>query len=80
MGVEELELSEAKGLYPPRFVVTIKGSDAVRNSIVEFKFEGATKEIVKEVIFTKGTVCITSYFVGAYMASWGKFEQVARSW
>ena len=80
MGVEELELSEAKGLYPPRFVVTIQTSGAVRNSIVGFKFEGATKEIVKEVILTKGTVCTTSYFVSAYMASWGKFEQVARSW
>ena len=63
MGVEELELSEAKGLYPPRFVVTIRRSGAVRDSTVVFKFEGATEEIVKKVIFTKGIVCTNSHFM-----------------
>ena len=71
MGVEELQRSEAMGLYPPRFVVTIRRSGAVRDSTVVFKFEGATKKIEKEVIFTKGIVCTTPY-----SASWGNFEQV----
>ena len=80
MGVEELQLSEATRLYPPRFVITIRRSGAVRDSTVVFKFKGATKEIVKEVIFTKGIVCTNSHILGAYMTSWGNFEQVARSW
>ena len=59
MTIEELQLREATRLYPPRFVIKIQGSNVVQNSPLAFKFEGATEEIVKEVIFTKGIVCIT---------------------
>lgn len=57
---EELQLLEAKKLYPPRFVITITGSNYAENSLVSFIFEGATQEIAKEIslkgiihIFTK---------------------------
>ena len=60
MSVQELQLSEARKLYPPRFVIKIQGSNVVQDSALAFKFEGATKEIVKEVIFTKGIVCVTT--------------------
>ena len=56
MTIEELQLHEATRLYPPRFVVTIRRSSTVTDSTVVFTFEGATDEIVKEVIFTKGTL------------------------
>ena len=60
MTMGELRLREAYRFYPPRFVVTIQGSNVVEDSAVAFKFEGATEEIVKEVIFTKGIICITT--------------------
>ena len=60
MTIEELQFREATRLYPPRFVVTIRRSSTVRDSTVVFTFEGATEEIVKKVIFTKGIVCITT--------------------
>ena len=56
MSVEELQLQEATRLYPPRFVITIRRSSTVRNFTVVFTFEGATKEIIKEVTFTEGTL------------------------
>ena len=56
MNIEELQLCEARRLYPPRFVVTIRRSSTVRDSTVVIIFEGATEKIVKEVIFTKGTL------------------------
>ena len=60
MTMEELHLSEKRKLYPPRFVIKIQGSNVLQNSPLAFKFEGATEEIVKEVIFTKGIICITT--------------------
>ena len=60
MSAEELRFMEGKRLYPPRFVVKIGGSSAVKDSTLAFKFEGATEEIVKQVIFTKGIVCTTT--------------------
>ena len=59
MTIEELQLREATRLYPPRFVIEIQGSNVVKDSALAFTFEGATEEIVKEVIFTKGIVWIT---------------------
>ena len=56
MTKEDLQLSEHINLYPPRFVVKIKGSNTAVDSKAVFKFEGATKEIVKEIILTKGVV------------------------
>ena len=60
MTIEELQLREATRLYPPRFVIKIQGSNVVKDLALAFKFEGATEEIVKGVIFTKGIVCITT--------------------
>ena len=51
---EELQLLEAKKLYPPRFVITITGSNYAENSLVSFIFEGATQEIAKEISLNKG--------------------------
>ena len=59
MTIKELQLREETRLYPPRFVLKIQGSNVVKDSALAFKFEGATQEIVKKVIFTKGIVCIT---------------------
>ena len=56
MSKEELQLSEHMKLYPPRFVVKIKGSNNAVDSKAVFTFEGATEEIVKEIILTKGVV------------------------
>ena len=56
MSKEELQLSERMKLYPPRFVVKIKGSNNAVDSKAVFTFEGATEEIVKEIILTKGVV------------------------
>ena len=41
-------------LYPPRFVITITGSNDAENSLVSFIFEGATQEIAKEISLNKG--------------------------
>ena len=54
MSVEELQLREDRKLYPPRFVVAVNGSSAVKDSMAVFRFEGATEKISKEIILTKG--------------------------
>ena len=58
MSKEELELCENEKVYPPRFVVTVRGLSAAKDSRVVFTFEGATKKIVKEIILTKGIVYV----------------------
>ena len=55
---EELELSEDEKLYPPRFVVNVKASNTAGDFRADFKFEGATEDITKEIIFTNGMVHI----------------------
>ena len=55
MSVEELQLREYKKLYPPRFVIRTRGSSAAEDSLVTFTFEGATEEIVREIILSKGS-------------------------
>ena len=60
MSAEDLILKERMNLYPPRFVITIGASSSAKDSKAVFTFEGATEEIVKEVILTKGithTIC-----------------------
>ena len=55
MSLQELQLREATKLYPPRFVITTHGSSAAEDSRVVFTFEGATEEIIKEIILPKGS-------------------------
>ena len=59
MSKNELTLKERLNLHPPRFVVKISASSTAEDSKVVFTFEGATKEIVKKIILTKGIVHIT---------------------
>ena len=54
MSKEDLQLSEDKKLYPPRFVITVTGSNCVENSHVAFIFEGGIQEFSKEISLTKG--------------------------
>ena len=56
MSVDYLTLKEDNKLYPPRFVVTVLRSSTATDSIVDFTFQGATREIVKRFTLTKGTV------------------------
>ena len=59
MSTEELKLCENERLYPPRFVVTIRGLSSAKDSCVAFTFEGATTKIVKKSILnTKGIVYV----------------------
>ena len=53
---EDLQLSEDEKLYPPRFVVNVKASNTAGDFRADFKFEGATEDIAKEIIFTNGMV------------------------
>ena len=64
---EDLKLSEDKKLYPPRFLITVTGSNYAENSLVSFIFEGATQEIAKEISLNKGI--LLSYCL-MFMASW----------
>ena len=54
MSEDDLKLREDEMLYPPMFVIKVRGSSSAENSKVIFTFEGATEKIVKEVILTKG--------------------------
>lgn len=54
MSVEDLQLGEYQKVYPPRFVITVRGSTTAKDSHAVFTFTGATDEFVKEIIFTKG--------------------------
>ena len=76
MGQDELQAREETKLYPPRFVITVRRSCAAPDSRVVFRFEGATRQIVKEVILTQGIVHIRSIQDIRQMltASWGKFD------
>ena len=56
MSIEELQLSEHKKLYPPRFVITVTESSTAEDSLVSFTFKGASEEIVKKISLTKGIV------------------------
>ena len=56
MRKDDLILKECMNLYPPRFVVKISASSTAEDSKAVFTFEGATEEIVKEVILTKGII------------------------
>ena len=53
MSKEDLQLRESTKLYPPRFVVKMRGSNSVGEPKAVFNFEGATEEIVKEFYFPK---------------------------
>lgn len=54
MSEDNLKLREEEMLYPPRFVIKVRGSSSAEDSKVNFRFEGATGEIIKEVILAKG--------------------------
>ena len=56
INIEQLQLAEGQRLYPPRFVIAVTKSSAAKDSLVVFKFEGATQEIVKKISLTKGIV------------------------
>ena len=56
MNIKQLQLAERQRLYPPRFVIAVTESSAAKDSLVVFKFEGATQEIVKKISLTKGIV------------------------
>lgn len=76
MSEEQLKLREEKKLYPPKFVITVTGSSTSKDSQAVFTFEGATRNIVKNISLTKGIVHLTCQV--KYLASlWGKIEQVA---
>ena len=65
MSKDELQAREDTRLYPPRFVITVRGSCPAPDSRVVFRFEGATIQIVKEVILTKG-MCHIVYWEDTY--------------
>ena len=49
---ERLQLKEKKNLYPPRFVVEVcEGTTA---TTITFYFKGATKQITRGKVLTKG--------------------------
>ena len=54
--MEELQLMEAKRLYPPRFVIQVRRTSTAENSFVDFTFQGATQQIIKRISLnaTKG--------------------------
>ena len=54
MSKEDLQLRESTKLYPPRFVVKIRRSNSVGEPKAVFIFKGATEEIVKEILLSKG--------------------------
>ena len=56
MSEEYLKLKEDNKLYPPRFVITIRRSSSAMDSYVDFTFQGATRQIVKRISLTKGTL------------------------
>ena len=56
MNEEYLKLKEDNKLYPPRFVITVRRSSTAMDSYVDFTFQGATREIVKRISLTKGTL------------------------
>lgn len=58
MSMDDLTLREHASLYPPRFILKMTASSTADNSKAVFTFEGATEEIVKEVILTTGIVHI----------------------
>ena len=76
MRPDELQVREEKKLYPPRFVITVRRSCAAPDSRVVFRFEGATRQIVKDVILPPGIV--HTRFIQdirqMLTASWGKFD------
>ena len=65
MDKDELEAREDTRLYPPRFVISVRRSCPAPDSRVVFRFKGATKQIVKEVILSKGMSHIV-YWADAY--------------
>lgn len=53
--MKDLKLKEDTMLYPPKFVVKIiRGSIVTECPKATFKFEGATKEIIKEMFLAEG--------------------------
>ena len=65
MSEDDLTLKECMKLYPPRYrIVRIRASSTAEDSKALFTFEGATEEIVKQVILTKGIVCILCRLLG----------------
>ena len=76
MRPDELQVREETKLYPPRFVITGRRSCAAQDSRVVFRFKGATRQIVKDVILTPGIVHTRSIQDIRQMltASWGKFD------
>ena len=56
MSMDDLTLREHASLYPPRFILKMTASSTAAKAV--FTFEGATEEIVKEVILTTGIVHI----------------------
>ena len=79
MSKDEVRLKERMNLYPPRFVLRIRASSTAEDSKVVFTFEGATEEIVKEVIVTKGIVHIICRLLGRCLLwhTQESFKQVA---
>ena len=63
MSLDNLTLREHASLYPPRFILKITASSTAHNSKAVFTFEGATEEIVKEVILITGIVYIAFKFL-----------------
>ena len=49
MDKEVLELREEQKLYPPKFVITVRRSHTAKDSYVDFRFQGATREIFKRI-------------------------------
>ena len=70
MSEDDLKLRESMKLYPPRFVVEIRGSSNAKDTKAVFTFEGATEEIVMEITLTKGIVHIDDL-----VRSYGSMEQ-----
>ena len=66
MSEDDLKLREEEMLYPPKFVITVRGSSSAEDSKVNFTFEGATEEIIKEVILAKG-ILSTVYMHANYL-------------
>ena len=71
MREEDLKLSEDKKLYPPRFVITVTGSNYAENSRVAFIFQGGIQEIIKEISLSRGIFyMITKLLFDVYGIPW----------
>ena len=78
MKLDDLQTRQNIKLYPPRFVVTVKGSSDAQDSKAVFTFEGTVNPIVKEIILARGifhnVVCILACSITSHVSSTSGIE------